>query len=416
MSDRQGHIGSLLKSEPVNIIGAGVTGLVIGYYLKKKNIPFIIYESAERVGGKIQTIQTKNGIAEYAANAIYADDSVLDLLKEINQKYYKSEKSLHKFIWKDQLPHSPPFKIRDLLTKIKNLSIKINKEQLAHMSVHEFFSPLVGDKVCDQVIAPAFAGIYAWDIKELHFQSIFNIDKETKTYFHFLWQQISKKKKSRPSSISFEGGMQTFINTLSKSLKDNIVLNSKITDLGGTNIILATDANSAAKIVESTYPILANELLNIQYSKLSIATLITKAKIPYLDSSFGMVFSPNEETINTLGILSNSEIFPSRVQNDQDHSYTFIIKGTQDIEGKLKEDLDQLGFGNLLEQKCDLTIKSWERAIPVYNHQRTQAVSNIRKNFKQILPGLIITGNYIDGISLRQIIANAKTLVESIEN
>lgn len=416
MSVRQGHIGSLLKTEPVNIIGAGVTGLVLGYYLKKHKIPFIIYESTERVGGKIQTIETKSGIAEYAANAIFADELVLELLKDIKQKYYKSEKGLHRFIWKNQLPHSPPFKIWDLLKKIKNLSLKINKEKLTNMSVHDFFEPLVGEKFCNEVIAPAFAGIYAWDIRELHFQSIFNINTETKTYFHFLLQQVLKKKKSKPSSISFEGGMQTFINTLSDLLKDNIVLNSKITDLGGTNIILATDAIAAAKIVESTYPILADELTKIQYSKLSIATLITKGKIPYLDSSFGMVFSPNEKKINTLGILSNSEIFPSRVQNNQDHSYTFIMKGVETVEKMLKEDLDELGLGTLLEQKCDLTIKSWQRAIPVYNQTRTQAVGNIKKNFKQILPGLVITGNYIDGISLRQIISNAKNLVESIDS
>jgi protoporphyrinogen oxidase len=62
----------------------------------------------------------------------------------------------------------------------------------------------------------------------------------------------------------------------------------------------------------------------------------------------------------------------------------------------------------------DLIIQTWDQAIPIYNLERTQSIKGIHKNFKQILPGLVITGNYIDGVSLRHIISNAKDLVDSI--
>ena len=43
------------KIEKVIIIGAGLTGLTLAYLLKKKNIPFIIIESRDRLGGRILT-------------------------------------------------------------------------------------------------------------------------------------------------------------------------------------------------------------------------------------------------------------------------------------------------------------------------------------------------------------------------
>jgi len=43
----------------VIIIGAGLSGLLTGYRLKKEGIPFKILEARNRVGGRINTV---NGI------------------------------------------------------------------------------------------------------------------------------------------------------------------------------------------------------------------------------------------------------------------------------------------------------------------------------------------------------------------
>jgi len=52
------------------IIGAGLTGLYIGYMLKKINMDFDIYERSSRVGGRIKNINAFNNMLECGSNLI----------------------------------------------------------------------------------------------------------------------------------------------------------------------------------------------------------------------------------------------------------------------------------------------------------------------------------------------------------
>ena len=60
----------LHKSEHYRIIGGGIAGLLLGFYLKKAGVSFHIYEKTERAGGLLQTKKTRFGIAEGAANGV----------------------------------------------------------------------------------------------------------------------------------------------------------------------------------------------------------------------------------------------------------------------------------------------------------------------------------------------------------
>src|SRR5216683_1360082 len=54
----------------VAIIGAGITGLSAAFYLKRKGIPVTVYESINRVGGVIQSLQKDGYLAEFGPNTI----------------------------------------------------------------------------------------------------------------------------------------------------------------------------------------------------------------------------------------------------------------------------------------------------------------------------------------------------------
>src|SRR5271165_2611314 len=55
---------------PIAIIGAGITGLTAAFYLKRKGIPVTVYESSDRVGGVIQSLQRDGYLAEFGPNTI----------------------------------------------------------------------------------------------------------------------------------------------------------------------------------------------------------------------------------------------------------------------------------------------------------------------------------------------------------
>lgn len=70
----------------VHIVGAGLSGLTLAYLLKKKGIEFKIFESSNRIGGRIETIQTSNGgTIEMGATWCHIQhNKLLSLLDELN--------------------------------------------------------------------------------------------------------------------------------------------------------------------------------------------------------------------------------------------------------------------------------------------------------------------------------------------
>ena len=54
----------------VAIIGGGISGLSAAWELKKKQIPFILFEAAERCGGAIQTLHEADCLIEAGPNSL----------------------------------------------------------------------------------------------------------------------------------------------------------------------------------------------------------------------------------------------------------------------------------------------------------------------------------------------------------
>lgn len=409
MQSPHGPIGSLIPNKPITIVGAGISGLLMGYFLKKQNLEFQILEKEKIPGGKIGTKKNEFGLAEKSANAIFSNDDVIELLEELNIPILKADRSLKKFVWRGDKASTPPIKKSEILKTLPKLLKQHPVDE--GISIKDFLTPLLGKKLCDEVVAPGLGGIYAHDIKDLHFESIFK-NKTTKksNYLSFLLdlKKNRKKQKNKATSISFEGGMQALINRLKESLSNEIKLSSKVEALDGENIILCTNAHEAADILKGSHPEVSDKLLAITYKSVSTATLITSTPISFLHNSFGVLFPPDSKKFYSLGILSNSEIYPKRTATSSLHSYTFIVKGTNDIENKVEKDLSSICEISSLEGKKSLTVTSWSSGIPLYDLKRFQNIRDIRSLFLDTNPGLVLFGNYIDGISIREILSMAK--------
>ena len=77
--------------EKVIIIGGGLSGLAIGYYLKKKNISFKILEAQNRVGGRIETIQGNCNTPMEMGATWFSEvhQHLIDLLQELEIEYFE---------------------------------------------------------------------------------------------------------------------------------------------------------------------------------------------------------------------------------------------------------------------------------------------------------------------------------------
>jgi protoporphyrinogen/coproporphyrinogen III oxidase len=414
MLQTQGPIGKLIPGRPINIIGAGISGLLVGYYLKKLGHSVSIFEKESVVGGKIGTYRSENGLSEKAANAIFSNDEAIELLDELGLEYFKADRKLKKIIWRSGKPASPPFKVLEVIRIVLSLFKKIPFDKIDTCSLKDFFLPLLGPKVSNEVLAAAFGGIYAEDASKLHFKSIMKYDVPTPmSYYSYikLVMRIKRDQKSKATSISFPGGMQTFIDALKDRLATNISVSAPKDMETLENVIICTDAHEASDILKSQSSELSFALKQIKYNSLSTATLLTKERVPFLKSSFGMLFQPTSE-LNSLGILSNSEMYPMRTTQDNIYSYTFIVKGEEKIADKIISDLQKINLTRLESNKVELNITPWKRGIPVYDRNRFDMIQKIRVMFESMPKGIVLFGNYIDGISIRDMLSHAKSFAQ----
>ena len=81
------------------IIGAGISGLYLGYILNKLNVKFKIIEKNNYIGGRILT-EKWHGININIGAGVFKEDHInlINLLNELDIKY-KSHKGEYKFIY-----------------------------------------------------------------------------------------------------------------------------------------------------------------------------------------------------------------------------------------------------------------------------------------------------------------------------
>lgn len=415
MNASTGPIGKLDLTKPIQIIGAGMSGLILGYYLKRAGASFTIYEKSSYAGGKIQTRKSDFGLSETAANAIFSNDDVLDIINDLELNYYTANSPLKKVVWRNGKFCSPPINWWEIIGITSRLFKTPPKT--SGLSVYEFFLPLLGKKLCDELLAAAFSGIYAHDIKNLHFESIFKDMCPTSTYLFTIIKYFKQKKKNKQKSTSlgFPGGMDSFIKALEKKLDGHIQFNTEIESLTLDNVAICTEAFNAAKILNSKYPDLANILLSIEYQDVTTITIITSQSLSFLDNCFGVLFAPALE-FSTLGILNNSSIFPDRTKNKQDSSYTFILKHAEGSKEHLINDFSRLRIKFDPLHWKNIESVSWTRGIPIYNQNRFNQMLKLRSLFMDSKGNTVLLGNYIDGISIREMISNTKSFVASIKS
>jgi protoporphyrinogen oxidase len=397
----------------VSIWGAGFSGLILGYYLKDQGYKVTIFERSNKVGGKIQTKKTQAGLIEKGAHALYMNADGMDLLKDLNLEPIPASKKLRRLLLINGKPKRPV-----QLSILSKLTIHGHKKPPLisdGLTVAEFFKPLIGSENISKFISPVLGGIYASSAEQLHFKSVFH-ELSDKAQFDSYWdfaKLMFKHQKAKPrlevsGSVSFEGGMQTLINRLADELKHEIKLNSKEQFKLKGNTILCTDAHSASELTHDLKPEFSSELARIKYQGLSSVTVFMKREIRSLQKSFGVLI-PLENGFNSIGVINNKAIFP--VNSENVYSYTFISR-KKCTDQEVMEDIKSL-YSEFTPDDIEYMENTfWDNALPIYDLQRYLSIKKLHQLAKKET-NFAIFGNYVAGISLREMISAAKQFAKS---
>lgn len=433
----------------VVILGAGISGLSLGWFLLKKfgdQLDLQILEAANRTGGWIETVYENDFLFELGPRSCRTNGTGVETLKLVEELNLQNEVVVadpaahRRFLYIDQkleaLPQSmTSFFKSPLLWPICKAVVQdliASRGQGVDESVEEFAKRRFGSQAAELFLDPMTSGIYAGDISRLSIGSCYSIlkqcERERRSVILGLLCRPKKLKKLyspfiqnmlKHSLFSFRQGMETLTKSLTERLKDKIVLGRKVQSIDefqGVDLIISTlPATALANFYEgsplSTF-LKAGESTSVAVVNFGFKQNLLK------DKGFGYLI-PRSQGEVALGVVWDSCIFQEQNRNVNETRLTVMIGGAHMRNfHELKEEFfieaakKTLAKHLDIHQKPDaLHVKICKEAIPQYfvgHQERLEKIeANLPKNLK-------ILGSSYYGVSLNDCIAQAKELSESV--
>jgi protoporphyrinogen/coproporphyrinogen III oxidase len=449
----------------IAILGAGISGLSLAWFLKKKygdQINLKIFEKSSRVGGWIQTKKMEGFLFEQGPRSCRIGGNgimTLNLIEELqlqNEIIVASSNAKKRYIYKESslLPfpsglfgwlHSPFLK--NMIKALWN-DWQTPKGPGEDESIYDFIARRLSPEIAEDFIDPLTSGIYAGDIRQLSmlscFPELFNCEKR---HGGLLRAFFSKKEKQdfkpslfiqnlqKHSIFTLKKGMETLTDQLSNKVNAEIFLDAEVIsfDLQGNKlkIKLKDESSHMADYVFSTLPaknlgaiikphcLLASEILySIPSASVAVVNLGYREKV-LEKNGFGYLI-PSKEKSEALGVVWDSNIFPQQ-QNPQHSSFTVMLGGmhNQKIENWdhayiLNKALNLiLEHMNIKAKPAVFAIKQAYSSIPQYLIGHQKKLNILKTEVLNQLPLLMIHGNYL-GVSVNDCIANSKAISDNL--
>jgi protoporphyrinogen/coproporphyrinogen III oxidase len=423
-------IGTLDTSrKEATVVGAGIAGMLTAYKLDKNGYRVTLFEASARAGGLIKTSNTKHGIAESAAHSLIATEAVRDLCKELGVSLIEPKKEAKaKFIVRDGKLRRFPLSIAETIGALQHTAFvrSANGSTRNLDTLDSWARRHLGSAALDYLLTPFVRGIYGVQPGDLGVAAAYpglNVPAgET------LLGSVIKKKRNRSAKkgtkqrVAPHLGMGDLVSKLEERLERNLGKrfrrNEEINQVpDAPNVIIATPAYAAARILEAVAPALARNLGTINYTPIvSVTVFVDRDSFTRPVHGTG-VLMPACEDRKSLGILFNSSSFNYRVTDDSHlASFTVMMGGTSqrqwlqagddEIRQAIKLELfDVLG----IREPLSVLIHRWPAALPQYSSELPSVWQHARDTWCAT-PGKMLFGNYTGQISLRGMIESAAEL------
>lgn len=447
------------------IVGAGLTGLTLAYYLKKAGQNILLIEKNNRTGGVIQT-KTENGFTYETgpSTGVLSSEELVNLFEDLKADctYEPANPAAKKrYIWRknkwEALPGghdfgavtTPLFSLKD---KFRVLGEAFRKKGgYPDETVAELVTRRLGKSILDYAVDPFVSGVYAGDPSQLVTRyALPKLYALEQSHGGFIRGSIAKHReyiknptpKVTKDVFSIEGGFQKLIDALTLNIgSENIIYgcnNLQIKALeSGFSVSFQTPTENyelnAPKVITTLggYALSAilpfvdaetmTHLSNANYaSVVQVAAGYTKWDGMKLDAFGGLV--PSKENRQVLGVLFPSAIFKNRCPEGAALLSVFLgginkpeiySKTDDEIIAIVKQELK-----SMMQTKYDpdfLKIHRYQYAIAQYDiksEKRLESIDAIEKRF----PGLILAGSIRDGIGISDRVKQAVSLVRSVLN
>jgi len=446
----------------IAVIGAGITGLTLAYWLQKAGKKVVVLEKSDHCGGVINTENAGGFTYETGPNTgVIANEELVRLFESLDGKIVVEKpdpSSKNRLILKQGkwvgLPSgvlsgitSPLFTLGDKLRLLGEPFRRKGKnpdETVADMVIRR-----MGKSFLEYAVDPFISGIYAGDPHKLitrhALPKLFALEQN---YGSFIKGAVIKgsqpktelEKKVTREIFSVKGGLKKLINILGEETgHQNIHLNAANIVVmpydGSFNCIYSQNGNIHQLIARSVistvssmnipglFPFIGEEMTgsitNLEYARIIqvVACYRNWKGIP-LNAFGGLI--PSSEQRDILGILFPASIFAERAPVNGAVLSVFmggvrkpemLLKSDEEIKKTALEEIqDTLKFSGYPDI---FKIYRYEHAIPQYGistGRRLMAIDAIESKY----PGLILAGNIRDGIGIADRVKQSVRIAEKI--
>lgn len=444
----------------IAVIGAGLTGLVTAYYLRKQGLDVTVYEKSDRPGGVIQSVSHNGFIYENGpSTGVLGTAEAVELMEELSDLCtleIADEAAKYRWIWKGGRWHALPSGLfGGLKTPLFTFSDKL------HLLGEPFRKPgtdpdetladlvrrRMGESFLKYAVDPFVLGIYSGDPEQLvtrfALPKLYNLEQKYGSFIGGAIKKAKEPKSDREKKVtrevfSVQGGLSNLINALvSRIGSGHILLNVaglqvkpgargwEISREGAGTVVfdkvISTVGAYALRELFSFLPAAGfSKVEQLNYARvIQVSVGFKKWEGIELKAFGGLI--PFCENRPLLGALFLSSFLKGRAPEGGALISTFLggVRKPQMLDLNEREIKDivssefKLLFG-LTKPAPDLfVINRYQHAIPQYGKESEEKLTSVTE-LEKAYPGLILAGNIRDGIGMADRIKQGREIAEEV--
>jgi len=446
---------------PTLVVGAGISGLVCAYALRKGGIDAQVVESSATPGGVIRGERRDGYLLEFGPQSFNATSALLNLCRElhIDDKLLPAPANAPRYVLVkgtlQPVPLNPSAFIASSLfgsvTKLRVLRDLLGRSSppKSDESVAAFTRRKFSRELLDNLVGPFVSGIYAGDPEKLSvrsaFPQLYEAEKSAGSIIRGLLFSAKKRGASaeKPTLQTFREGNQTLIQALAAHLGSNLrcgvtaqrirlttasrnpptfevtlLANGREEVLTTSRLIVATPAQQATALLRDVDPQFESALSPIAYAPVVVVSLgYPKSAIQHSLDGFGFLV-PRSSGLRILGSVWNSSLFPNRAP-DGHVLLTSFVGGASDpsavslpeseiVSTVHRELASVLGIS---QPPSFSHVHAWQRAIPQYNVGHMKHMNQLTQ-IQNKHQSIRLIGNYLRGPALGACVEQALTIAQ----
>jgi oxygen-dependent protoporphyrinogen oxidase len=450
----------------VGVVGAGISGLSLAQALTRHArqgapLQVTVFEREARVGGVVRSERCDGYLCEHGPDGFLdrADETVT-LVHELGlaERLLTSDtRARRRFVYRRgrlrETPSGPgSFLTSDILSFPGRLRAAvepfIGSSPAEDETIHAFAARRFGKEAADILVDAISAGVFGGDSRQLSLRACFPLLSEMEAEHGSVVRALAKRARKPGTGhgpalgrlVSFPEGIEQLIHALGREVSASLRLRAPVRAIRQIRrdqrvewelacedatyranvVVLATDASSAARLVDSIDGELAGLLREIPSAPLAVLCLgYGNRRAGGMVDGFGFLV-PRGEGPRILGAVWESNVFAGRAP-DGHALIRVMIGGATDPDALSMDDEALVRTARTdLKTVCHLDAPlafvkciRQNRGLPQYVVGHLPRLSRIDERLQRF-EGLMLAGNSYRGVALTACIAEARKLADAL--